>query len=131
MKNWWNITSLVGICCSSLCFLGIPLLLSLTPFLAMEWLQNDTLMRIMLVMFLVMFGIGSVGAFRSHHRKTPGILALFGACLLIGTSLHSIPKQVGWLGLASLFVSWFLDLYWMRKIRHEQEKHSEQDACNH
>lgn len=129
MKKWWNITSLVGIFCSSLCFLGIPLLLSLAPFLAMDWLKNDSLMRIMLVMFLVMFAIGSISAFRAHRRKIPGILALFGACLLIAASLHAVIKQAGWLGFFCLIVSWFLDLYWMRTIRHEEDKNSVSDAC--
>lgn len=102
-------TGLVGVCCSSLCFLGLPLLAMGSSALGLGWLLNDTLMRIMLLMFLAMYGAGNIGAFLIHRRRGPGMVACLGAILLVGVAWHKFSPWAGWLALGSLLGVWWWD----------------------
>lgn len=117
LTAWWRLASLIGIGCNSLCFLALPLLVLWLPTAGFGWLHNETLTKIMLYMFLAMFLAGSTISFTHHGRPTPGLLALSGALLLIGTSWHAFPFWTGWLALALLIAAWLHDKNLMRGIQ--------------
>ena len=119
MKRWWRLASLIGICCSSLCFLALPLLLLWLPATGFGWLHNEALTRGMLLMFLAMFLAGSVNGFKHHRRPTPLILASSGAVLLISTAWQLLPFWIGWLALAALIAAWLHDKNLMQGMHHE------------
>lgn len=116
----WRLAGLFGICCSSLCFLALPLLLLWLPASGFGWLHNETLTRSMLLMFLAMFLAGSTSSFRMHRSWPPVLLAFLGASALIATAWHGVRPWAGWLGLATLAATWAYDQHLMR-VHHEQE----------
>jgi hypothetical protein len=73
----------------------------------------------MLLMFLAMFLGGSAKGFMHHRRLVPGILALSGASVLIGTAWHLFPSWAGWLALVALIAAWLCDASIMRGMHHE------------
>lgn len=115
MKGWWRTTSLVGICCSSLCFLGLPLLLLWGPMMALDRFLNEKVMMGMLLMFFAMFAVSTISAFRSHRQLWPAIVGILGGILLWGRASHASPVLAGWLGLTFIFLSWFLDWRLMKR----------------
>lgn len=120
MKTGWTVTGLAGVCCASFCFLGLPLLAMWASALGLGWLSNDSVMRVMLIMFLAMYGTGSVSAYLAHRRASPGMTAIIGAVLSLGTAWHKFPHVAGWLGLAILLGAWFWDWRLVKKGgRHE------------
>lgn len=118
-------TGLVGVCCSSLCFLGLPLLAMGLSVLGLGWLLNDTVMRAMLFMFLAMYGAGHIGAFLIHRRRGPGMVASLGGLLLLGVAWHKFPSWGGWLALGSLFGAW----WWNWRLVKRGETHDSM-ACH-
>ena len=113
MKNWPRMISVLGICCSSLCFLSLPLAAFLVPY-GFGWLHNETLTRTMLAMFLAMSLAGTIGAFFAHRHSGPGFCALIGAGLLAGTAWRLFPPLIGWLSLVLLITAWIWDWRLMR-----------------
>ncbi|MBK8871780.1 MAG: MerC domain-containing protein [Elusimicrobia bacterium] len=109
MKSWWNITSLGVVCCTSFCFLGLPILAIWTSALGLGWLSNNSVMRAMSPMFLAIYGVGSISAYLTHRRAGPGMTAIIGAVLSLGAAWHKFPHAAGWLGLAILLGAWFWD----------------------
>lgn len=118
MKTWPRIISFVGICCSSLCFLSLPLAAFLVPY-GFGWLHNETLTRVMLLMFLAMSMAGTVGAFLTHRRRGPGICAFLGSGLLAGTAWRLFPPPIGWLSVVLLLAAWIWDWLLTRGNHHE------------
>lgn len=116
MKGWMagklRVLSLLGVCCSSLCFLALPLLAVWVP--ASSWLHNETLTRLMLAMFLLMALGGGYAAYSHHGRRGPGICALLGAGLLVCAAWGAWPVPAGWSGLALLIAAWLWDLLLMK-----------------
>lgn len=119
MKRWWNLANLFGVCCSSLCFLGLPMLIAAIPVVGFAWLLNETLMRVMLIMFLLMFAVAAIAAFRVHHRWGPSVVTICGSLVLIGMTWHLFPKQAGWLALIGMTGAWFWDFRLLKKAHHE------------
>lgn len=113
---------IIGICCSSLCFLALPLLLILLPTSGFGWIHSETLTRSMLLMFLAMFLTGSVSSFRMHGRWGPFVAALLGAVVLAATAWHALPPQAGWAGLAALAATWAYDRKLMWNHHHHQQQ---------
>lgn len=109
MKRWINAASVVGVFCTSVCFLGLPLLLFWVPAVGLGWLHNEWIVRSMLLMFLAMFGAGAAGAFREHRDPRPGITAAVSAAVLIGTAWHRAPVAAGWLAMAGIVAAWSWD----------------------
>lgn len=119
MKPWWRVLSIVGIGCSSLCFLALPLLLIWAPAVGFGWLHNETLTRGMLLMFLAMSLGGSFGSYRVHRRLAPGLVALAGALILIGGAWHVVRHWLGWPALAAIAVAWAWDQRLIKEASHE------------
>ena len=113
--NKLRLLSLIGVGCSSLCFLALPLLVLWVP--ASSWFHNERLTRAMLLMFLAMSLAGSYSAFRHHRRLGPGACALSGAGFLIIVAWGGLPGPVGWIGLALLFAAWIWDQRLIREHR--------------
>jgi hypothetical protein len=122
MKSRWRILSFVGLSCSALCMLGLPLLALLASSMGLRWSPGDGLMRVMVVMFLGMYGMGTLVARRHHHRIAPLWLAVLGVALLLLTVWHAVPHTTGWLALALLTVSWCWDWGLLRGC-HESRTH--------
>lgn len=120
MKRWWSAASLAGVCCSSLCFLGLPLLAMWASALGLGWLSSDGVMRAMLLMFLAMFGVGMVGAYRVHRRRGPAVAAVMGFLLLAGTAWHKLPHAFGWLALGLLVFAWLWDWRLVKRGQHHE-----------
>lgn len=106
----WRWLSLAGLCCTSLCVLGLPLLGLGLAAVGLDWRVPPWLMRTMLVMFLAMYGIGTMQAHRGHRRWGPGLFAVTGGVLLLGTSWHAVPHAAGWLALVLLAAGWAWDV---------------------
>lgn len=121
MKPRWRVLSLVGIGCSSLCFLALPLLLIWAPAVGFGWLHNETLTRGMLLMFLAMSLAGSFGAYRVHRRLAPGLMALTGAFILIGGAWHVVRHWLGWLALAAIAAAWAWDQRLIKGAHHAHD----------
>lgn len=109
MKPWWRAVSLIGVGCSSLCFLALPLLLLWLPASGFGWLHNEPLTRAMLLMFLAMFLFGSVLASRIHGRLAPGLVSLAAALILAGRAWRLVEAWLGWLALAAITAAWAWD----------------------
>lgn len=118
MNRWWRVTSLVGICCSSLCVVGLPLLSVWLPATFLGWVHNDRLARAMLVMFLVMALGGAASSFRHHHNRGPAALAVAGALALAAATWRTAPAVVAWLALAALISGGIWDWRLMRNVHH-------------
>ena len=114
MKQSRQLIGLLGICCTSLCMLGIPLLFALLGAAGLGKLQNERVMNAMLLMFLVMYAAGSYRAFSRHRRWGPVVLTLLGSGLLVGIVLMIFPKVVGWIALAVFVGSWVWDMLLLR-----------------
>lgn len=110
MKDRWRLASLIGVGCSSLCFLALPLLALLLPAKSLGWIHNEALTRAMLVMFLVMALWGSATAFRHHRRPGPGGLTVAGAAVLAATAWGLAPPAAGWSAFAALAAGWIWDM---------------------
>lgn len=117
MKCWPRIISFVGICCSSLCFLSLPLVAFMVPY-GFGWLHNERLTRVMLLMFLAMSLIGTAGVYVAHHRRGPVVAAFLGAGLLVGTAWGFFPPTIGWLSLVFLSAAWIWDWQLMKFGHH-------------
>ncbi len=115
MKHVWQITGLIGLCCSSLCMLGLPLLMVWLATVNLGWLTHEALARGMLVMFLGMYGVGAFGAFRRHRRWGPTVLAVVGGSLVVGTTWHALPRVVGWLALGMFAAAWIWDMRLLKR----------------
>ncbi|MBI4341650.1 MAG: MerC domain-containing protein [Candidatus Omnitrophica bacterium] len=109
MTGRWRLISLIGLGCSSLCALGLPLLVLWLPAMGLGWLLNDWLMRAMLIMFLAMYLGGVWVAFRHHRRFAPAMAGVVGAAMLIGTAWHWLPHRAGWLAMGALLAGWVCD----------------------
>ncbi len=116
MSHWWRVTSLVGIGCSSLCVVGVPLLAAWLPATLLGWVHNDTLTRAMLVMFLAMALGGAAGAFRHHRHGGPAMLATAGALALAAATWRFAPMGAAWLGLVALVSGGIWDWRLMRSV---------------
>lgn len=123
MKDRWRLASLIGVGCSSLCFLALPLLALLLPAKSLGWIHNETLTRAMLVMFLAMALWGSAMAFRHHRRWGPGALAVAGAAGLIAGAWRAVLPAAGWSAFAALTAGWVWDMRLLKK-RSEAGKES-------
>lgn len=114
----WRLLSLVGLCCTSLCVLGLPLVSLGVAAVGLDWRVPLWFMRTMLLMFLVMYGIGAVHAHRCHRRWGPGLSAIAGGVLLLGTTWHALPHIAGWLALVLLAVGWGWDVRLVIRAHH-------------
>lgn len=101
MTKLLRLLSLVGVGCSSLCFIALPLIALWIP--ASSWLHNERLTRAMLVMFLAMALTGAYSAYRHHGKALPAACALAGAALLLAVAWGTLPPPAGWAGLVLLF----------------------------
>lgn len=119
MKPWWRVLSLIGIGCSSICFLALPLLLIWAPAAGFGWLHNETLTRTMLLMFLAMSLAGSLAAYQAHHRRAPGLAASAAALILVGGAWHLVRPWLGWLALAGIGAAWVWDQRLLKRVHHE------------
>lgn len=117
MQERWRLASLIGVGCSSLCFLALPLLALLLPARSFGWIHNETLTRSMLVMFLGMTLWGSATSFRHHRRPGPAVLAIAGAVVLAAGAWGMLPLVAGWSALAALAAGWFWDMRLLKRIR--------------
>ncbi len=115
MKDRWRLASLIGVGCSSLCFLALPLLALLLPAKSFGWIHNETLTHAMLVMFLAMGLWGSVTAFRHHRHLGPGGLAAAGAAVLAAAAWDWVPPAAGWAALGALTAGWVWDRSLLKK----------------
>ena len=118
MKPLWTRVGFIGMFCSTLCVLGLPLLLAWLPAMNWGWLRHDGWFRGMLVMFLGMYGVGVLGAFRRHRRPGPVILAAIGVPLLVGTVWHVAPQPVGWLAFALFAGAWWWNAQLLKTVHH-------------
>jgi hypothetical protein len=109
MKPLWRIVSFLGLSCTGLCTLGLPLLAVLVPALGLGWPLGKWVMRAMLAMFLGMYGLGTLAARRHHHHTGPLWSAIGGGTLLVLTAWHLLPHAFGWLALGALAASWCWD----------------------
>lgn len=121
MKPWWRVLSLIGIGCSSLCFLALPLLLIWAPAVGFGWLHNETLTRSMLLMFLAMSLAGSFGAYRAHKSPWPGCISLAGALILVGAAWHLAAHWLGWPALAGIAAAWVWDQRLVKEAHHAHD----------
>jgi hypothetical protein len=115
MKDRWRLASLIGVGCSSLCFLALPLLALLLPAKSLGWIHDETLTHTMLVMFLAMALWGSVRAFRHHRSLGPGGLAVAGAAGLAAAAWDLAPSAAGWPALAALTAAWIWDMRLLKR----------------
>ena len=120
MRHKTHLIGLIGISCTSLCMLGIPLLATLLAALGLPNFLSEKLMMGMLLMFLVMFGTGTYSAFRHHHQLAPGVLAGLGTVILISASAMVVPMKAGWAALALFAAAWIWDAKLMRSCRTEE-----------
>src|SRR3989338_391910 len=109
-----SLIGFIGLCCSSLCLLGLPLLIVWWPTLTLGRLHNEILIRTMSVMFLGMYGLGTFGAFRRHRRLAPLGLALIGGGLLLTAVWHGLPHLAEWLAFGILTLAWVWDWQLLR-----------------
>jgi uncharacterized membrane protein len=131
MEKRWRIVSLVGISCSSLCMLGLPLLAVWLPVMRLGWLLNEGIMRWMLMMFMLMFAAGVVSAYQRHRNRLPAIFAVIGGFLMIAVAWHALPHGAGWPGLVSVAVAWVWDWWLMRKNhRHAVTEENSKRPCH-
>lgn len=100
---------LIGLCCSSLCLLGLPVLGLWLSARGLGWLVNEWLTRTMLLLFLILYGVGMLRSFRHHKRRGSGVLAITSGSLLVGTAWHVLPPYAGWIALGGLIVSQMWD----------------------
>ena len=124
MKGWGRVVSLIGVGCSSLCFLALPLL-ALWPMSALGWIHNENLTRGMLIMFLAMSLYGVARAYQRHGDPKPGVGALIGAAALVITAWGGVPPVIGWAALAPLAAVWLWDMQLLKRIDHEHESRCE------
>lgn len=122
MKSWWNVLGLVGVGCSSLCFLALPLVALWLPLSRFGWLHDETLTRAMLLMFLAMSLMGTSAAFLAHRKSGPLLCAACGALLLTGTAWGRLSAAIGWLGLGALIAAWYWDRRLMQVEHHEHQE---------
>lgn len=112
MKRWQNVLSFAGVCCSSLCFLALPLIALWLPARGFGWLHNERLTRAMLLMFLAMTLAATLTAYRVHRKAGPGICAAAGSLALLGTAWGFLSTAAGWAALAALGAA----LFWDRRL---------------
>lgn len=115
MRQGWRLASLIGVGCSSLCFLALPALALLFPARALGWIHNEALTRAMLATFLAMALWGSTAAFLHHRRPGPAGLAVAGAAVLAASAWGLAPPVAGWPALAILAAGWLWDMRILKK----------------
>jgi hypothetical protein len=111
-----RVISTIGLCCSGLCLLALPLLLLWLPPGMGGWLHREALMRWVAAGSLVMYGLGMVATFRHHRSFDPGLLAAAGSLLFLAAAWDVIPHTFTWMAFCVLVVAWLWDRRLLKRI---------------
>lgn len=118
MKNIRGLFGLIGTGCSSLCFLGLPVLMALIP---VEWMGSVYFMWAVRIMVFVSLYFSVEAAYEGfkHHRNFGPLLILFPASIvLILLSFYLIPRPIGWVAFGAFVASWFWNRQLFKRTHH-------------
>lgn len=113
-RRWWRLADRVGATASFLCAVHcavLPFVLSLLPFLGLEFLADHRFERIFVICAALLAATALVTGYRRHRRHLPLALVAPGVMLLVAgvlfvdldtqTMLHSAMVTTGGLLVAS------------------------------
>ncbi len=118
MKNWRDKVGLVGVCCSSLCFLGLPVFMALIP---SEWMGSTFFqwgVRIMVFVSLYFSVSAAYKGFKVHHNIWPLLILLSASIVLVFLSFYLVPRPIGWVAFGAFVASWFWNRQLLKRTHH-------------
>lgn len=101
-----SLLGILGLCCSGICLLGLPLLAFMMPAMKLGWFHDERIVWAIVLLSLGMYGLGLWGSVRRHGRRAPLLVALAGAAVLVGATGQIIPAWGGVIALVLLFGAW-------------------------
>ncbi len=118
MKNCKGLFGLIGISCSSLCFLGLPVLMVLIP---AEWMGSTFFqwtVRIMVFVSLYFSVSAAYEGFKLHHNLIPLLILLPASVVLVFLSFYLVPRPIGWLAFGAFIASWVWNRQLLKRTHH-------------
>ena len=116
MKKCKGLFGFLGVCCMSLCFLGLPILTALIP---ASWMGSNFFMwtvRIMVFVSLYFSVSAACEGFRLHSNFGPLLILFPAGVVLVLLSFYLVSRPVGWLAFGAFIISFFWNHALLRKI---------------